>query len=77
MTHSAATTVSVQGVVDRENGRIVVADDGTGFDPAATPPGRFGLVGMKERADNIDADLDVSSRPGVGTTVSIAWGRQE
>ena len=75
--HSGATTVTVQGVVDRDSGRIVVADDGSGFDPAATPRGHFGLVGMKERAVAIDADLDVSSRPGVGTTVSITWGRQK
>lgn len=72
--HSGATTVSVQGVVDRDSGRIIVADDGTGFDPAANPPGHFGLVGMKERAATIEANLDVSSRPGVGTTVSISWG---
>jgi signal transduction histidine kinase len=75
--HSGATTVTVQGVVDRDSGRIVVADNGTGFDPTATPPGHFGIVGMKERATTIDADLDVSSRPGVGTTVSISWGRRK
>ncbi len=75
--HSGATTVSVQGVVDRDSGRIVVVDDGSGFEPTATPRGHFGIIGMKERAANIDADLDVSSRAGVGTTVSISWGRQK
>jgi signal transduction histidine kinase len=75
--HSGSTTVSVKGIVDRDAGRIVVTDDGSGFDPSATPPGHFGLVGMKERAADIDADLDISSRPGFGTTVSISWGRHK
>jgi len=72
--HAGATTISVEGFVDRDEGRVSVTDDGSGFDPTTHPAGHFGLIGMKERAATIEADLDISSRPGSGTTVSVSWG---
>ncbi len=72
--HSAASTIRITGFVDRERGRIVIADDGTGFDPGIRPRGHFGLVGMKERAANIEADLEITSRAGGGTVVTLEWG---
>jgi signal transduction histidine kinase len=33
----------------------------------------FGLAGMHERAAIINADLNINSSPGAGTTISIAW----
>jgi signal transduction histidine kinase len=54
--------------------RLRVADAGAGFDPAG-PAARasvhFGLVGMRERADEIGADFELHSAPGVGTTVEV------
>lgn len=72
--HSKASTIRISGYVDRDRGRIVIADDGSGFDPAIQPRGHFGLVGMKERAANIEADLDITSRTGGGTVVTLGWG---
>ena len=46
-----------------------VRDDGAGFDLAAVPPGRFGLVGMSERARLLGGTLAVESAPGAGTHV--------
>jgi signal transduction histidine kinase len=46
---------------------ITVADDGTGFDPAAGP-GR-GLLGMRERAEMLGGTIRIDSRPGDGTRV--------
>jgi signal transduction histidine kinase len=74
LAHSGATTISIHGTVDRDRGRVTVVDNGAGFDPSVTPPGHFGLVGMKERAANIEADLDIASSAGEGTSVSIEWG---
>lgn len=51
---------------------LSIRDDGCGFD--ARDPGRighFGLLGMRERALRLGADLRVDSRPGGGTTVSV------
>ncbi|MCP3974449.1 MAG: hypothetical protein GY720_08145, partial [bacterium] len=77
LAHSGATTISIQGVVDRTQGRVSVVDNGSGFDPTLHPPGHFGLIGMKERAANIEADLDIASSAGVGTTVSVTWGESD
>jgi signal transduction histidine kinase len=55
---------------------LSVRDDGAGFD-AATPPasGHFGLLGMKERARRIGAELLVESSPGHGTEVKLILPR--
>ena len=51
----------------------MVVDDGIGFDAAAKPAeGRFGLVGMDERARLIDAELEIVSSVGKGTTVKLS-----
>lgn len=58
-----------------ETGRVglSVRDDGRGFDPAnaASLNGHFGLVGMKERAAQIQGTLTVDSRPGEGTAIKV------
>jgi signal transduction histidine kinase len=51
--------------------RLEVADDGTGFEPAAVAGEHYGLVGMRERADAIGAQLAIESQPGVGTKVAV------
>jgi len=51
--------------------QLEVIDDGVGFDPGATPAGRFGLSGMAERAALIGAALRVESRPGAGTRIVL------
>lgn len=48
-----------------------VHDDGRGFDPDRTAPGRgFGLPGMRDRLAKVGGALAVESRPGGGTTVA-------
>ena len=71
--HAAPTRVVV--TLARASGatRVVVADDGRGFDPEADRPGRYGLVGMRERAAAAGGELTVESAPGRGTTVTVAW----
>src|SRR3990172_217074 len=52
--------------------RVVLRDDGPGFDPAvAAAGGRFGLQTMKERAEGIGGTLELESRPGAGTRLEI------
>jgi signal transduction histidine kinase len=46
-----------------------VADDGTGFDPAAGSDG-YGLVGMRQRLARVAGTLTVESAPGQGTTLN-------
>ena len=51
--------------------RLEVADNGAGFEPAAVAGEHYGLVGMRERADAIGAQLAIDSRPGRGTKVAV------
>jgi len=55
----------------RANGSLSfsVADDGVGFDQAVTGYGT-GLQGMADRLGALDGELEVTSRPGSGTTVA-------
>lgn len=49
-----------------------VQDDGRGFLPEEVPEiSRYGLRGMRERAEAIGADFQVTSQPGQGTSVMI------
>lgn len=60
----------------RPNGfSFLVHDDGAGFDPrqASARPGHLGLVGMRERALAVGAQLAVESGEGTGSRVRFDW----
>jgi signal transduction histidine kinase len=71
--HAGAATVDVRLSDHDDVIELDVADDGIGFDPDAKAlRGRhLGLTSMAERAALLDAELDVRSQPGSGTTVSL------
>jgi signal transduction histidine kinase len=52
---------------------LCVSDDGCGFDEKRCPPDRLGLRSMRERAQAVGARLDVESRPGHGTRITVLW----
>lgn len=55
--------------------RLVVSDDGTGFDPDRLPGGHhFGLRGLRDLVREAGGLLDVCSAPGRGTTVVLEVG---
>lgn len=78
--HSEATQAEVRLENLREGLRIVVRDDGKGFelDAAGRPVGqpRFGLATMRERAEAIGAKLELQSKPGAGTSVQVDYAPQ-
>ena len=52
---------------------LEVTDDGRGIDPAMLDkPKAFGLKGLQERARTVGGWLDISSRPGHGTSVILS-----
>ena len=57
--------------------RVSVTDNGRGFDPSAVPAGRYGLSGMRERADLVGASLDIRSRHRDGTTITVEVTTEE
>jgi signal transduction histidine kinase/ligand-binding sensor domain-containing protein len=72
--HAEAKNVTVRLEYGPGEVALEVRDDGRGFvagDRPGSPPGHFGLTGMRERADAIGGTLAVSSAPGTGTTVRL------
>ena len=69
--HAGARTIEVSLQTLPEGLRIAVRDDGSGFVPGDPPIDHFGLVGMKERAKEIGADLRVTSEPKMGTSIVV------
>lgn len=73
--HAEARNVWVTLDLTRSPWILSVRDDGRGFDvgrAAEEPkPGTYGLLGMHERANLLDATLEIVSNPGEGTTVTF------
>jgi signal transduction histidine kinase len=71
--HAHAGQINVLLDYGEEDFSLMVADDGCGFDPAHPPPseGGFGLVGMHERARELNGRLDVRSAPDQGTAINL------
>lgn len=72
--HAAATRVNV--ILSRTAGEAVavIEDNGRGFDPdqpASTPRPGIGLLGMQERAAQLNGRMTLESSPGQGTTVFV------
>jgi two-component system NarL family sensor kinase len=73
--HARATVVTV-GLVRRDD-RVVltIADDGTGFDPThideAVADGHIGLGSLLVRFDAMGGVIDIDSKDGVGTSVTV------
>ncbi len=69
--HAAAKEVRLELARVADGVRLIVADDGKGFDPSSVADGHLGLAGMRTRAERIGARFDCRSAPGQGTTIEI------
>jgi signal transduction histidine kinase len=74
--HAAARRIAVLIVRRRSTLLVSVRDDGRGFDSAATleaaaAQGHLGVVGMRERVRARRGTFQVTSSPGMGTTVTV------
>jgi signal transduction histidine kinase len=72
--HAEARRIDVQLMYAANRVSLEVADDGRGFVPSANgagPAGHYGIRGMRERAEEIDAVMVLESAPGNGTRVSV------
>jgi signal transduction histidine kinase len=73
--HAKGAGVRVELRADDQQVGAVVRDEGPGFDLAAVPEGRWGLIGMRERAEQLGGSTRVLSCPGEGTTVTVSLPR--
>jgi signal transduction histidine kinase len=70
--HSGGAEIWLGLTVDRQQLHLTVRDRGRGFDPRAVPASRLGLRGMRERAALIGGQLELKTRAGQGTELSVA-----
>ncbi|OGO13872.1 MAG: hypothetical protein A2Y93_00370 [Chloroflexi bacterium RBG_13_68_17] len=74
--HAQARRAWLELAFSEDGLSMAIGDDGVGFSPtdAAKDPasqGHFGLIGMRERADLIQAQLEIASKPGHGTQITV------
>ena len=70
--HSGAKHVQVRLGLENGGIRMTVRDDGKGFDPQILNTTKsLGILGMKERAAEMNGLVTISSLPGSGTTISV------
>ena len=75
--HSEATQVTVELGSDLNQVKLTVRDNGRGFDQNNVAEDKLGIQIMTERANEIDARLDLISAPGNGTQISVTWPGEE
>ncbi len=70
--HAQATSVHVRFVKEGKHIRLVVEDNGKGFDTTSEIfSGSLGLLGMKERVLKWEGQINIRSKPGTGTSVEV------
>ncbi len=69
--HAQADAAVVRLVIVPGQVRLSVEDNGRGFDLQQIPKDRFGLIGLNERAKLLGGQLEVSSKPEVGTQIMV------
>jgi signal transduction histidine kinase len=70
--HAQARVIDLEISFEASRVRLVVRDDGRGFDPAAQrADGHFGLQGMKERVEQMHGGLEIRRGENGGTCVEV------
>ena len=72
--HASASTVLITITMLKSEVRLVIRDDGIGFDSEQCNDGRvhLGISGMRRRAEARGGSFRIESGPGDGTTVTVA-----
>jgi len=71
--HARATRVVVR--LQSTNDALLelrIEDNGVGFDPQALRSGHYGIVGLREQAELIGAELRIDSKPNEGTSLRVS-----
>jgi signal transduction histidine kinase len=73
--HARASRARVELAYGNGLARLLVSDDGVGFDPDTVLEGEtrsgWGLVGIRERVQLAGGDCHIESAPGEGTTLTV------
>jgi PAS domain S-box-containing protein len=71
--YARATCVNVNLYILPAYIHFETCDNGIGFDTTMVKPMTLGMRIMRERAEAIGADLQITSKPGSGTCVAMTW----
>jgi two-component system NarL family sensor kinase len=71
--HSGAKSAELRICYDEAVVRLIVMDDGVGFDPGRLQAEviGFGLAGIRERVESLGGEFQIESGPGRGTRLEI------
>jgi signal transduction histidine kinase len=73
--HARAREIEAEIRYDYRMFHLLIRDDGKGIDPKVLEqggrPGHWGLLGVRERAQQIGGQLDVWSEAGAGTEIQL------
>jgi PAS domain S-box-containing protein len=80
--HSRAKRVKVNIYYKKDFVRVIVTDDGTGFDYKDAISSKekvrgVGLIGMRERVELVGGKLEICSKPGAGTRTTVEIPHKE
>jgi two-component system CheB/CheR fusion protein len=75
--HAHASRVDVHTHWGIDGFKVVVSDDGRGFDPTSFDNGLadadcFGLFSIRERLSYIGGEMSIESKPGAGSRISLS-----
>ncbi|GAB2766242.1 hypothetical protein GCM10027039_29040 [Terrabacter koreensis] len=73
--HGRSGRVRLRLERNEQTRRLLVEDEGRGFDPGAVRSHTtgYGLTSMQERAGALRGSVSIDSAPGRGTTVAVTW----
>jgi len=69
--HARASKVRISWLNTPDEVKLVIEDDGRGFDPQTISENRFGLVGLNERARLLGGTLRLETSPGAGARLEV------
>jgi two-component system NarL family sensor kinase len=69
--HAAARTIRLKLLAQPGQVRLLVIDDGRGFDANDIPKDRYGLAGINERVHLLGGKLTLQTSPGHGTRLEV------
>ncbi len=70
--HSEAQKIAVTFYCPDHRFRIIITDDGKGFDPAAVELKSNGLRNMQKRMESVGGKIEIESKPNEGTIVQLS-----
>jgi len=70
--YSSATHVQIRATLEQGLLRVVIADNGKGFDSATVLSTSNGLLNMRHRMEAIGGKAEIESEPDHGTTITLS-----